>query len=175
MPAMATRAVGFSHHSVKTNKQKWECWCVCLRLGWRWAGKSFSFGSGWGQKNLRYFLSTGQDGFWDTEVIEKEFARVYIIDKDKDGRADVTGYDYDKDGTIDKYQKMTGWVIAESINFNPFLIESFQQEGTRVGLLLEGGGQEQQKKCCAKFLPNQCIVGFRAKEWADPSIINQFI
>jgi hypothetical protein len=26
-----------------------------------------------------------------------------------------------------------------------------------------------------KFLPNQCIVGFRAKEWADPSIINQFI
>ena len=60
------------------------------------------------KKNLRYFLSTGQDGFWDTEVIEKEFARVYIIDKDKDGRADVTGYDYDKDGTIDKYQKMTG-------------------------------------------------------------------
>jgi len=26
-----------------------------------------------------------------------------------------------------------------------------------------------------KFLPNQCIVGFRAKEWADPSIINQLI
>jgi S1-C subfamily serine protease len=60
------------------------------------------------KKNLRYFLSTGQDGFWDTEVIEKKFARVYIIDKDKDGRADVTGYDYDKDGTIDKYQKMNG-------------------------------------------------------------------
>ena len=60
------------------------------------------------KKNLRYFLSTGQDGFWDTEVIEKEFARVFIMDKDKDGRADVTGYDYDKDGTIDKFQKMTG-------------------------------------------------------------------
>ena len=60
------------------------------------------------KKDPRYFQSSGQDGLWDIEIVEKEFARVYIIDKDKDGTADVMGYDYDKDGTIDKYQKMTG-------------------------------------------------------------------
>ena len=60
------------------------------------------------KKNFRYFLDKDEDGFWDTEIVEKENVRIYLFDTNKDGTVDVVGYDNDKDGTIDKYQKMTG-------------------------------------------------------------------
>jgi S1-C subfamily serine protease len=60
------------------------------------------------KKNFRYFLDRDEDGYWETEIIERENVRMYLYDTNKDSNVNVVGYDYDKDGKIDKYQKMTG-------------------------------------------------------------------
>jgi len=56
----------------------------------------------------RLYFDTNEDGYFETEIIEKPSMYVFLGDTDKDGKYDIIGYDYDKDFTPDKIQDYDG-------------------------------------------------------------------